>query len=111
MMMDRSLLMETKPRKWRCRISERRPRDDAKCLNKMKMLQFLFATLIGVWPCGAIAQSEKPTMKAVVVHEYGGPEALKYEEAPRPAPKDNEVLVRMTAAGAKPVISTIHSGN
>src|SRR6266480_6660222 len=97
-MMDRSSLMETKPRKWRCRISEHRPRD-VKCLNKMKMLQFLFAALIGVWPYSAIAQSEKPAMKAVVVNEYGGPEVLKYEEVPRPEPKDNEVLVRMIAAG------------
>jgi hypothetical protein len=24
-----------------------------------------------------IAQSSKPTMKAIVVHEYGGPEVLK----------------------------------
>src|SRR6266496_3220099 len=110
MMMDRSLLMETKPRKWRCRISERRPRDGAKCLNKMKMLQFLFATLIGVWPCGAIAQSEKPTMKAVVVHEYGGPEVLKYEEVPRPEPKEDQILVRVIAAGVNPVDAMIRSG-
>ena len=108
--MDRSLLMETKPRKWRCRISERRPRDDAKCLNKMKMLQFLFAALIGVWPNGVIAQSQKPAMKAVVVHKYGGPEVLKYEEVPRPEPKDNEVLVRMIAAGVNPVDALIRSG-
>src|SRR5437667_2306841 len=108
-MMDRSSLMETKPRKWRCRMSEHRPRD-VKCLNKMKMLQFLFATLIGVWSCGAIAQSEKPAMKAVVVNEYGGPEVLKYEEVPRPEPKDNEVLVRMIAAGVNPVDALIRSG-
>ena len=30
----------------------------------------------------AIAQPEA-TMKAVVAHEYGGPEVLKYEDAPR----------------------------
>src|SRR5438046_8152572 len=110
MMMDRSLLMETKPRKWRCRISERRPRDDAKCLNKMKMLQFLSTCLICFWSCVVSAQSEKPTMKAVVVHEYGGPEVLKYEEVPRPEPKDNEVLVRMIAAGVNPVDALIRSG-
>ena len=48
------------------------------------------------------AQSTKPMMKAVVVHEYGGPEMLKYEDAPRPEPKENEMLVRMIAAGVNP---------
>src|SRR5438093_9082780 len=49
-------------------------------------------------------------MKAVVMHEYGGPEVLKYEEVPRPEPKDNEVLVRMIAAGVNPVDALIRSG-
>jgi NADPH2:quinone reductase len=30
-------------------------------------------------------------MKAVVVHEYGGPEVLKFEEYPDPAPGPGEV--------------------
>jgi NADPH:quinone reductase-like Zn-dependent oxidoreductase len=42
-------------------------------------------------------------MKAVVVHEYGGPEVLKLEEFPRPEPKENEILVRVVAAGVNPV--------
>ena len=50
-------------------------------------------------------------MKAIVMHEYGGPEVLKYEEVPRPEPKDNEVLVRMIAAGVNPVDALIRSGN
>jgi NADPH:quinone reductase-like Zn-dependent oxidoreductase len=49
-------------------------------------------------------------MKAVVVHEYGGPEVLKFENAPRPEPKENEVLVRVIAAGVNPVDSLIRSG-
>lgn len=49
-------------------------------------------------------------MKAVVVHEYGGPEMLKYEDTPRPEPKENEVLVRVIAAGANPVDALIRSG-
>src|SRR5437867_2246704 len=56
------------------------------------------------------AQSTKPMMKAVVVHEYGGPEMLKYEDAPRPEPKENEMLVRMIAAGVNPVDASIRSG-
>jgi NADPH:quinone reductase len=38
-------------------------------------------------------------MRAVVVHEGGGPEVLKYEERPDPAPGDGQVLVRIEAAG------------
>src|SRR6266516_5345580 len=49
------------------------------------------------------AQSPRSTMKAVVVHEYGGPEVLKYEDVPRPEPKENEILIRVIAAGVNPV--------
>ena len=37
-------------------------------------------------------------MKAVVAHEYGGPEVLKYEDVPVPDSKDNEILVRVIAS-------------
>ena len=36
-------------------------------------------------------------MKAVRIHEYGGPEVLKYEDIEVPVPKANEVLVRVKA--------------
>jgi len=36
-------------------------------------------------------------MKAVVFTEYGSPDVLKLEELPRPAPKENELLVRVRA--------------
>jgi len=36
-------------------------------------------------------------MKAVRIHEYGGPEVLKHEDIAVPIPKANEVLVRMKA--------------
>jgi len=38
-------------------------------------------------------------MKAVRVHDLGGPEALRYEEIPAPSPKSDEVLVKIEAAG------------
>ncbi len=38
-------------------------------------------------------------MKAVRVHEYGGPEVLCYEEVPTPVPGPAEVLVRLEASG------------
>src|SRR6266498_2631823 len=49
------------------------------------------------------AQTAKPTMKAIVVHAYGGPEVLKYEDRPRPEPKEDQILVRVIAAGVNPV--------
>src|ERR1700720_2853814 len=57
-----------------------------------------------------VAQTNKPTMKAIVIHEYDGPEALKYEDTPRPEPKDNQVLVKVIAAAVNPVDAMIRSG-
>jgi NADPH:quinone reductase-like Zn-dependent oxidoreductase len=56
------------------------------------------------------AQSATPTMKAVVIHEYGGPEVLKYEDVPRPEPNDDQLLIRVIAAGVNPVDGMIRSG-
>src|SRR4051812_9034048 len=49
-------------------------------------------------------------MKAVVAHEYGAPEVLKYEDAPRPEPKENELLVRVIACGVNPADPLVISG-
>jgi NADPH:quinone reductase-like Zn-dependent oxidoreductase len=37
-------------------------------------------------------------MKAIRFHEYGGPEVLRYEEAPAPVPRPGEACVRLHAA-------------
>jgi hypothetical protein len=42
-------------------------------------------------------------MKAVVVHQYGGPEVLKFEDYPDPVPGPGEVLVRVAAASVNPI--------
>ncbi len=42
-------------------------------------------------------------MKAVVVHQYGGPEVLKFGEYPAPVPGQGEVLVRVAATGVNPI--------
>jgi NADPH:quinone reductase-like Zn-dependent oxidoreductase len=42
------------------------------------------------------------TMKAIRLHEFGGPEVLRYEEAPFPELKPGEVLVRVHAVGINP---------
>ena len=41
-------------------------------------------------------------MKAVRQHEFGGPEVLRYEDAPMPELKPGEVLVRVHAVGLNP---------
>jgi NADPH:quinone reductase len=38
-------------------------------------------------------------MKAIRIHEFGGPEVLRYEDIPEPAPKPNEAVVKIDAAG------------
>jgi NADPH:quinone reductase-like Zn-dependent oxidoreductase len=58
----------------------------------------------------AVAQANAATMKAVVAHEYGAPEVLKYEDAPRPEPKENELLVRVIACGVNPADPLVISG-
>ncbi len=57
------------------------------------------------------AQPGDPTMKAIMVRAYGDPEVLKLEEVPRPEPKENEVLIRVIAAGVNPVDAGIRSGH
>ena len=44
-----------------------------------------------------------PIMRAIRIHSYGGPEQLKPEGTPRPAPSAGEVLVRVHAAGVNPI--------
>jgi len=58
----------------------------------------------------AARAAETPRMKAVVAHEYGGPEVLKFEEVSRPVPKENEALVRVIASGVNPADPLTLSG-
>ena len=72
--------------------------------------RLILGVIAAILPLMARAQSSKPMMKAIVVHEYGGPEVLKYEDVPRPEPKENEALVRVIAAGVNPVDALIRTG-
>lgn len=69
------------------------------------IIGFAFGILIA-----ATALADSTKMKAIVAHEYGGPEVLKYEDVPRPEPKEDEMLIRVIAAGVNPVDGMIRSG-
>ena len=49
-------------------------------------------------------------MKAIRIHEDGGPEVLRYEDAPDPTPGEGEVLVRLRAAALNRIDLWIRSG-
>jgi NADPH:quinone reductase-like Zn-dependent oxidoreductase len=49
-------------------------------------------------------------MKAVRFHSYGGPETLRYEDAPQPALQADQALIRVHAAGVNPVDWKVREG-
>src|SRR5437870_1161157 len=57
------------------------------------------------------ASATSQTMKAIRIHNYGGPEVLQYEDARRPKPQAGEVLVRVHAAGVNPIDWKVREGH
>lgn len=51
-----------------------------------------------------------PTMKAIRLHGYGGPEVLRYEDAPRPVPGPKDVVIKVHAVAINPVDWKIRQG-
>ena len=49
-------------------------------------------------------------MRAIRVHEFGGPEVLRLEEVSDPRPGEGEVVVRVRAVGVNPVDTYIRNG-
>ena len=49
-------------------------------------------------------------MKAIRVHEFGGPEVLKLDELPDPKPSPGELVIRIRAIGVNPVDTYTRSG-
>ncbi|MEU1792056.1 NADP-dependent oxidoreductase [Streptomyces sparsogenes] len=49
-------------------------------------------------------------MRAVVVHEFGGPEALEVVEVPAPEPGAGQIRIRVEAAAVNPVDALVRSG-
>ena len=67
-------------------------------------------SLSTVWPedisarqqCNMMEITVNQLMKAVQFHAFGGPEVLRYEDAPKPMLNTGEVLVRVHAVGLNP---------
>ena len=48
-------------------------------------------------------------MKAVRIHQYGGPEVLVYEDVETPSPGPDQVLVSVRAAAVNPIDAAVRS--
>ena len=67
--------------------------------------------LIGAALIAAAPSARCETMKAIVADKYGGPEVLKLEDVAMPSPRDDEILVKVFAAGVNSFDGTLRSGN
>src|SRR6266700_6164068 len=76
----------------------------------LRKLAFVSLAIFAALFCDVVRADETPMMKAVVAHEYGAPEVLKFEEVPRPEPKEDEALVRVIASGVNPADPLTLSG-
>src|SRR6266516_935446 len=75
-----------------------------------RLVAILSLTTLGHLSSHTARADEKPMMKAVVAHEYGGPEVLKFENVPRQEPEENQALVRVIASGVHPADPLTLSG-
>ena len=74
------------------------------------MKKTLFSLILSACVLSAAIAQNNATMKAIVVNEYGGPEVLKYQDVPRPEPREDEILIRVMAAAVNPVDSYVRQG-
>src|SRR5947209_17711847 len=69
------------------------------------------AVLLAAFIVAAIdAQTGGATMKAIVAHQWGGPEVLTVEDVPLPPLKENEILIKSFAAGVNSFDGTLLTG-
>ena len=74
-------------------------------------MKFISALFFAGLTISTMAQTDNASMmKAIVVDQYGGPEVLKLQDAPRPQPSPDEILIRVMAAGVNPVDAYIRAG-
>ena len=50
-------------------------------------------------------------MKAIRIHEFGGPEVMKYEDVPEPQPGPGEIRIKIIAAGVNPMDWKVRRGD
>ena len=102
-------------RSWK-RATQFRIRAIGKCTrncamrNSKRILIILTVAAVPLLLIDSLRADKKPTMKAVVAHEYGAPEVLKFEQVPRPEPNEDEALVRVIASGVNPADPLTLSG-
>ncbi len=49
-------------------------------------------------------------MKAIRIHQFGGPEVMKWEETERPNPAPDEILIKVYASSVNPVDWVVRNG-
>lgn len=58
---------------------------------------------MGVFRAMGVGRDRLGLMKAIRIAAFGGPDVMKYEDAPVPEPGPGEALVRVYAAGVNPI--------
>lgn len=71
----------------------------------------LLFLIVALAPGIVLAEAAADTMKAIAITSYGGVDVLKETTMPRPVPKDDEMLVRVFAAGVNPVDAKVRAGS
>jgi len=79
-------------------------------MKSVRILRALTVIAVTAVAISSVCAATGPLMKAAALQQYGGPEVLKLEQVPRPEPKDDEVLVRVVAAGVNPVDAYVRQG-
>lgn len=67
-----------------------------------RVVHLAFVGLVLAVGSRAVA-ADASDMRAVVRHEYGGPEALRVETVEKPVPTDDQLLIRVHAASINPL--------
>ena len=85
---------------------------DPRQASRVKVQAGLFEIAASVQPQRDVAEprSAKSQMKAVRIHAYGGPDALRLERVARPEPGPGELQVRVHAVALNPLDVPLRSG-
>src|ERR1700745_2302722 len=78
-------------------------------MSSPKPMKTIIACEIFIGTSGAV-QSGGPTMKAIMVRQWGGPDVLKLEDVPVSTPKEDQMLIKVFAAGVNSFDGMLRSG-